>query len=1275
MSCKITYNGVQYDSQEDLKIALLAEMTSNFQSLKTPVNTQMRDALPIEDTYDFDLDFEYDFDDDYVFDGDFFQDKDDAENKFKKLKKAFERNESYFDTMIQDLTQKIKTEKNPDRIKTLKRLLSQYELYKNNMMEARTSIDEFTSLGDFKQFAENQINYLTNIIKVIGANFENKDLDPTATPLSLVTFVNNSLRFWRAVGNVRDQQDHIVLSEAQLKDANYVNAMLEIDSKARAAEQKFTKLKSDIVIKLVGNTLNEDLTKERIEMILNYSQDISSAEKLLYDIGAYSDDLLSSILVLAKRANFKALEQIDQAIVEFDTLINQAGPKLKWDDFVQKYSDGQSTGRLVFKYSPEYQDAKAAARSSYYSLKSSENPSLKAEAYNKYTEWLKENEDILNILMLFPTSPTDDYHWPGSNMVFYTEEDKQAHITKMKENLGDEDFDLLMQRAKDNIDHFKAMWQFKKEEVSSLAPGLQKEVLDKWEKENSPYWLVWKLTSPTSANILTKDNKTVINNTYDQLMSVPKRFKEVDGEMISTGYYDTRYDKLQSDPDLKAVHDFMLRTTSLMYQIAPQKMRILGENGLPFIKQDILQMFMEGNSLAGLPKQLLDKLDEYTSTQDYGEIDYQERDPLTGKVRKKPISHLDVGQQRIRNHINQGMLKWSLENADANSLLTEEEVKELKVKEKARLKKEILTEIAKESSKDIGTVMKAYIMFTYMHHHKSNIQDALNLAAEVASERKKIIVNSDGTFAVDSDNELVTEGSTVEKIQALEYFIDSFYGHAFKNDQYVGKKKIYTEEDTKRKAELEALLEKNEQEKDTIGEKAYTANKKFIEAELKRLGRFRVGSKQADLALKYVQYKMLGWNVLANVGNIMFGYTANSIEAAKGRFFTEQDLQKARWVLKDSVGKNLSFNQIESPVAKKIRRIMDRLDILKDASSELYKAGNNSTINKKFRWLHPMQGNKRGEYLNQAQILVAYMLNEKNTLTGIDGQTYSLWEAYDENGKFRFELFEEVSDYFESDFKTRIEQIVKLVHGNYDELSPLMAKKFIEGRALLQFKTWFLEAWRSRFGKEEEDKILKIKMKGRYRTIKHLVWDDSNWKTNIGIFVKGFLKKYFDVTTFGLIKTNYGDMSSLSQVDAENMRANIFEFIVWLNLTGLALLFKYLNQDDDDENKVVYNLLLGQITRLSGDMELYANPKDLAKFTQNLMPLTSMMRDAAQIMDATVKTLNGNYYMEKGPFEGWLRLPKEMAEAVPITFAGTRLLAMTEKFKDDDIFNEIVEEE
>lgn len=1152
---------------------------------------------------------------------------------FEKINKQIEKNIKFYDSSIAKLRseQRRLDKGDSERNDAIKKQLAGYERKKS---EAEIQLQQAKALEGLEAIEQMAAAQLDEFEKLIDSG----DL-----PLSTLEYVRDNLSFWKAIGTIDPFKEHILYTKEELTP-DFIDRLTQIGARAsnldnRQIEQRLLKAERELPKRLKGNL--EDLAEQ-----LRHTKDIGFWSQQALDISAYGDPVLTWIQVLEKEAVSGAQVRIAELISKLETSFETVKGKLgkNYSLIQQKWADGTLTNRLVYRFSPEFFDAAKRAKSQF------ENTGT-TKKYEEFAKWVSANEIIMNPIILFPTKLGDEYHWgQGDNMYSdYDESMRQAHIDELKATLGDRDFEFYKTRMEEKISRFVFQYNEQKRELENKGiHGEQAErMLKDWELENSPYYWVQRVLH--GKKLENSQGIIVKNKGYTYTESIPRRFK-ADG--TETGYYDKNYEAIQNDAELAEFYNQLLEITSELAAMLPESKRNeLGINGLPFLKKDVTELFSRGNWI-GMSKELYDQFLEMTRTQDFDDIDTQERDPFTGRVKFKAKLHLDTGEQAIKDLVNAKITRYKLENAKSLKSLSGAETKMLIDNLTLQYRKEAMSELQKERSEDLLTTMKAYIMTTVMYRHKANIEDTLNIMSEIAEDRSAFVVK-DGVIQTEADGVTpLTQGEAKKKIEALRFNIQAFLTGRTHKIEGKSKKKILTSKEKTREESLKDLLRIAE-EKFKAGDltaEAYTAHKEALEEQISRIGGFLEASKVGDVGLRWVQLKGLGWNILSAINNMTFGYIANSVEASAGQFFTEKDLSIARGMLTSSVLTNASFNHYRDSKSKKIRKMIELYDILKDASTELYKSSNRSPMMSRFKWMNPFQLTKRTEYLNQGQTFIAHMLHEK--IKDLEGVEFSLWEAFDDNGVWKTEQFGAMNQDKFAHTKTSVDQLIKRIHGNYDELSPVMGKESIAGRAIFQFKSWFPETWRKYFGAETPDHILGDQYKGRYITIWNtLLTGDQKAATGKDIALE-FLRKYLNVTSFGLIG-NFSDEKAfqhLTKVDMLNMKRNIHQFIFLTNLWLMYYLLKYMVGDDDDDklSTALANVMIHQVTRLTGELEMYSSLTQLSEFAKNLIPATVIMKDLNEIRQATFKTIGGDYMMQSGAYEGWYRIPKEVGEAVPL---------------------------
>lgn len=1060
-----------------------------------------------------------------------------------------------------------------------------------------------------------------------------------------IDYAQRIIKFAKQAGTI-ESDNHIILDEFEIEDMDIVADFQEFKALAETLNRTLSAIQEQTVTDFINNKLGTEYTKETITAAI---KDVTGLAANTLDISRYGDDIASAISLTLKEQEFRALEQSRSAWKKIDDLLDKAMPKLKalnslnpFQLFQQRTEDGLLTGDLVYYFSDKFFADSRKVRNTIAKIK--KNPAgkdgvLSAKQKRDLTKLRNKQKAmsmVFDVRKLFPR--------PANAVGFspkFTEADKEAHIEELKQQVGTKLFEKYYNRLQSKVDQFELDFDIYREEVrndGSLNEQEKEDKIELWEKENSPYYAA--VNEIDLEPVKFGNNYVFTKGNWKYSYSVPRRFN-AKGER--TGYYDENYLQIEKDEDIYNFYSYVIDKLYEMQQLIPEhKKSDWHINTLPTIRKDILEKFSE-NKL-GASKALYDSLIEMTRRSDVSDIDYAERD-----AEGNPIKRVQLNMATNRKQIAE-IVKLKTNNYLVNN-------PGMKVTDSmiAQWRAEAKDEVAREKSFDLGKVMKAYIAQVTSYHHKTVVEDITNLMIDTAFKRKEIVTNVAGVpLKNPKTGEVVVQEGLPNMKAAINYYRDVLYGlphHAIEGKTEI---KRYTTGEKKTKQEIEELLVKNQKNLDAgrITNEEYIKIKDDLNKQLGELGGNVIGSKVGDMLLKWIQLKGMGWNIPSAISNMGFGLIANLVEAADGRLFSQGQYFTAMKMVLNSIGKNLSFHTFENDTAMKIRNMMDRFDFAKDASTELYRASNRNSITKKGRFLNPYQLQMRSEYVNQAPIMIAIAMNTKLKDLGV-GMDGNLWEAMNADGSWNTEKYGEQPDL--SSFKIKVDQTIKRTHGNYDSASPIKGKEKILGRALLQFRTWMLEGFASRWQEEQFDRALNIKRKGRYRSYAAIVKEMGPIAALLFTSKQLARKMMFKQTQFGDV---------LNDVDAANMRANLQELVILLGISTIALLLKASIEDDDDDS-IVANILINQATRLQTDILFYTNPIEFNKLVRDPLPVMSLVGDTANLMDAIGKTIVGDPYMKAGIYKDQPRIFVKGSKLVPIGSQIHRLGSYTLQTWDD----------
>ena len=220
------------------------------------------------------------------------------------------------------------------------------------------------------------------------------------------------------------------------------------------------------------------------------------------------------------------------------------------------------------------------------------------------------------------------------------------------------------------------------------------------------------------------------------------------------------------------------------------------------------------------------------------------------------------------------------------------------------------------------------------------------------------------------------------------------------------KKKVYNKQERDLRKQIKDKVDvlETELEGEVTPERAIEINLelKQLQAEGEKLGRNFVWSKFGRGVLNYVHLKSQGWNVFSSTSEVTFCFMSNLTHANGREDFTLKEFWRANGIMLNSTMKNASFDQAQTPTAKKVANLMQKFEVLGDfldTNGEDY----NKDIKKGIKKLMPFEIQKQADYYSKGTTFVSMMLHKK--IKDKNGNEKSLWEAYDTEGNWKTEEF------------------------------------------------------------------------------------------------------------------------------------------------------------------------------------------------------------------------------------------------------------------------------
>jgi hypothetical protein len=503
---------------------------------------------------------------------------------------------------------------------------------------------------------------------------------------------------------------------------------------------------------------------------------------------------------------------------------------------------------------------------------------------------------------------------------------------------------------------------------------------------------------------------------------------------------------------------------------------------------------------------------------------------------------------------------------------------------------------ANQKEYDLTKVLKAFGAMSYAYEQKSIIEEPIKLRTSLFRQLKEKLV-AEGTEKRDRFGKLVEifDGNK-NALDLMEYYVDAtLYGQSRFED---GSLTLVKTDEGKKKVTITTIL---------------------------------------DQMINFTRLKGLTGNIFAATTNSIFATSSVFIYAEGKKDFTPKQATDAFGIMLNSVIKGSDTN-------KKVKFLMDKFRIKPDYISA---EGSDSSLTKYAYILTEM-----GEYLGYGQSGIAVLLNTK--IKNLKGESKSLYDAYIvKDGKtvwntkeFGPEQYEDLSEE-KYNLYSKIQELNKKIHGNYDPDSPTRAKAHVVGRALLIFRTWLPMAIHSRFGSQSYSKALGRDVKGRYVS----GWDYLKENKVKGLIPVGqeLITQVLNTMTFNRLELESGAFENLSELDRENMLRNVAEIRFILFFMTLGMLLRGMTLEDDDEERVaMYKFLINQSDRVGGELKFFFSPADQSRIIRDISPVSKTVADFYDLVPASFKFIMGEDELKGGPNKGKSNLARQLKQAVPV---------------------------
>ena len=1130
---------------------------------------------------------------------------------------------------LADLKSKLSSTKNKNEVrKSIQALESKIESITDEIRDLK-KLDALESVADYAE------RDLANIEATLDRFYT------SGVTLDELNNVLKDIRIWEQAGDFSND-DHLFFTEEEMEGLDDPNNEILQDirsmfsdwkTRADRLHRKYLKVGEQLMDQEIKNMFGDDAKLD----LKKRMKDVTFFFKNTIDISEVDNELFELMSQWVRKANWQAKEDVEEDWAEIEKIMGNLRSKGKMDRFInliqqtQSNEDARHTGDLTFRFTQKWFDDENNIR---YKLHKSleladqqEDPNKRKELYTQaYSDYWKAKKEISHVIdmrkLFFDHDAYAEYRDTANenfgNQYSYTEKDRQEYIQELKSILGEEGYQYYIDSVKEKLEEYikdeQAQEEYLQDVYGEDAAAIM-SLLEEWKYRFNPFWNSHYFHEGHPNK---KIGGTTIGSSTQYVKSVARRNNS---EGANMGYYDTNFELIMEDSDMKEAYNYILTTINEYVNYLPStEVEFFQINSLPIMRKEIMETFLRDGVGKGLSTTWNKVIESTRSDLNESLIseDINERYVQTGFI--------SSNDSEINDYIHRKTIAYKLENPEASN----EDLRNNKIE----WKKEIQDKLASQRSWDLEKLIKAFTLNVSEYKHKTKIEDSVKVLRNMVDELQE---QKEGTYTKTSDRLGKQGEDLVNAKEMLDYAINHFFGYNVKKVEGKTGKQVLTKDEKKDREEIKNTLDKvieryakdiksaeSEEEKSRLTaefEKEYET----LQKQLENLGGRRTWSNIGNSLLKFFQIKGIGWNLFSAFNNRGFGIVANWIEAADGRKFGMKELKRARALMYHSVLKNLTFDKYSTESAQKIRAAMERFDILKESKNEIFEQKLN-TWSKRFKFASPYNMQSRGEYINQGEIMIATLLKNKVKL---GGEEVSMWDAMDNTGKLKDNVelpdgskFKSLEDYV-FDVKSKADKAIRRLHGNYDyENSPLLAKKTFLGRALSQFRTWAYMGFYERFGGTRPSRISGITEKGRYRSYGTLFKSLSTKDATV-VLIKNLLRKLmFQNTQFDELIGNGG----FTEADAANLRKNLQELVILNIITGLGILLRAAVLDDDDKEsnfKSATYFWLNIMNRINTDLLFYANPAEFEKLQRQAIPIFSLVTDSSRLLNHGFKLATG----------------------------------------------------
>lgn len=1066
----------------------------------------------------------------------------------------------------------------------------------SNMSAFSLTEEGFMHEEEKKLFFHNY-NVVLRELSAVDFEFINTYLEKNTLNSSMLVVIRNTLESWKAITKL---ENNPIYSNEELDSflPGDLAVLTQINMEATRLLEKFNNISKNIILKELEENYGDNVSSH----VSQITKDLSGAESLFLSLSEYNNPITNYIWFLGKKASLdtqKELEAKLKIIEKISKVFSRFSNNELKEMLLQDSADGTyKIPKLRTMYSQLWYNR-------FGNLLNRLNEALQNGNINYLKNTaakIHRNSFVISSIELF------DENGELKN------DDKALKIIQDLNTLPSVVKEKILKKLK-----YKALKYYREEKIARDEFNLLYKDNEKRREEAFQEWL--RKNNPTNQKKLLDIDVTAgsiidikfLNTSYLEIIP-----RHIVGNGKNTKFYDSKYIELLNNKELaEALYEMEELLTELKMYLPPEHSNVTF-NSIPFIANSLINNLLESGITNVLPnfwQNLLNDISVSNENNIVSEVDVRPDGTIRPKVVVKGLSFMEYF---IDDYINKQFVIFKIHN-NIDSHVTQEDLLNKKEYENERAKyfnflaetkKKASQELIEKMNFDLGNLLKVYAAAVLTYKSKTKVEDTVLAMRDYLANSIELATTSSGKPKITSKGKVVTKEHGLEQLlKAVDFHIHVMFGHEKASPEMILNKKVYNKQEKQTKEVIDEKIEELDEKfkNNQISEDEYLNQRIALQNELFSLGRNVSAANIIDLINNYIRIRGLGWNAISPISNINVAFFANLIEASRNKYLDTGNLLR---------GYKLFFTERE-----KVKNIFEKIITLQTVQNELY----NKSKTQKTKVLHPMYLTESAEFFNQAPLVVGYFLSTKVI---VNGKETTLYDIIDDNGNL---MYDEASIKFVDKkdknikfnlalIKARTDWLISRVHGNYDPDSPIRAEGQVIYRSLLVFRKWIINSFLNRIQPETHNWIMNETEKGRWRSY-------GNFFDTYGVLGGTFVIAAATVKAMFFSKTNF---SQLSDLDAQNMRANITEiiFLAYITIIG-SLLYGLMGSDDDDEEEEVSKIrfalifttnILGRLTR---DITLYMDPDQFKSMLRDPIPIWGLVNDLTTVIGRTINIMNG----------------------------------------------------